>query len=67
MVRRFFATKAGETSRRRWGRGRACCERRRRGQHDVWANLSARALIFLFLFVWLSFLWASESRGTASV
>jgi len=63
VVRGFFATKAGETSRRRWGRDHSCCERRGRGQHVVRANLPESHLFSFFsLFGFLSFQRQRQSQ-----
>jgi hypothetical protein len=56
-MRRFFATEAAVTNRRRWGGGRECGGRRGRGQHVVRAILAELPLISLVsLFVFVSFL-----------
>jgi hypothetical protein len=56
-MKRFFATEAAVTNRRRWGRGRKCGGRWGRGQHVVRANPAGLPLIFLIcLFVFVSFL-----------
>src|SRR5258708_439329 len=54
-MRRFFATKAAETNRRRWGGGRECGRRWGRGQHVVRAILPGHPLNVLFLFVCVRF------------
>jgi hypothetical protein len=53
-MRRFFATEAAVTNRRRWGGGRECGGRRGRGQHDVRANSAGTPTnqgVCLFVFV----------------
>jgi hypothetical protein len=54
-MRRFFATEAAVTNRRRWRGGRECGGRRGRGQHDVRANSAGTPTDLPCLFVCLRF------------